>query len=297
MFNKSETDLLNSLMNAMGKTTKTKPLTNNELAEIEKYRDKNGVIDVTGIKDFDKMKYIVDLVDRKNELKEENEENMDEFIQELTDSLLSIAGIDNARIMFTTPETSIQIETKKGEEPKVSVTKSVSTDCQKCNDKKEEVKTSGLCQCNELNECSCDDEKCTCNTNSFKKFEENFKPEIKALFDEDEKIPTVVVHNAGGMLNEPFYNAVKYICEIEHFPNADVYTDYDNNVFCYDNVVLIPNMWNKIYEDAAIIFGKQIIEGQNVYIINPISFEIKHITDPMELWDYVMDPVQERCNN
>ena len=45
-----------------------KPLTDMELSEIEKYRDENGFINVTGIKDFEVMKYISELVDRKNEL-------------------------------------------------------------------------------------------------------------------------------------------------------------------------------------------------------------------------------------
>jgi hypothetical protein len=45
-----------------------KPLTDMELFEIEKYRDENGFINVTGIKDFEVMKYIIELVDRKNEL-------------------------------------------------------------------------------------------------------------------------------------------------------------------------------------------------------------------------------------
>ena len=45
-----------------------KPLTDMELSEIEKYRDENGFINVTGIKDFEEMKYIIKLVDRKNEL-------------------------------------------------------------------------------------------------------------------------------------------------------------------------------------------------------------------------------------
>lgn len=45
-----------------------KPLTNMELSEIEKYRDENVFINVTGIKDFEVMKYIIELVDRKNEL-------------------------------------------------------------------------------------------------------------------------------------------------------------------------------------------------------------------------------------
>lgn len=45
-----------------------KPLTDMELSEIEKCRDENGFINVTGIKDFEVMKYIIELVDRKNEL-------------------------------------------------------------------------------------------------------------------------------------------------------------------------------------------------------------------------------------
>ncbi len=45
-----------------------KPLTDMELSEIEKYRDENVFINVTGIKDFEVMKYIIELVDRKNEL-------------------------------------------------------------------------------------------------------------------------------------------------------------------------------------------------------------------------------------
>ena len=52
-----------------------KPLTDMELSEIEKYRDENGFINVTGIKDFEVMKYIIELVDRKNEL--EYDEKLD----------------------------------------------------------------------------------------------------------------------------------------------------------------------------------------------------------------------------
>ena len=52
-----------------------KPLTDMELSEIEKYRDENGFINVTGIKDFEEMKYIIELVDRKNEL--EYDEKLD----------------------------------------------------------------------------------------------------------------------------------------------------------------------------------------------------------------------------
>lgn len=55
-----------------------KPLTDMELSEIEKYRDENGFINVTGIKDFEVMKYIIELVDRKNELEYDEKKDYSE---------------------------------------------------------------------------------------------------------------------------------------------------------------------------------------------------------------------------
>ena len=55
-----------------------KPLTDMELSEIEKYRDENGFINVTGIKDFEVMKYIIELVDRKKELEYDEKKDYSE---------------------------------------------------------------------------------------------------------------------------------------------------------------------------------------------------------------------------
>lgn len=351
-----ETELLDSLMNLLNKKNKKTQLTEKELNEIEKYRDENGFINLVDVDDFDEMKRIIELVDKKNELEEEaidtpkkdcdvmkyiidlvdnnneiDEEDLNEFVKGLTNDLLKFTGANNARINFEAPNKSIRIEANEGEEPKFTVTTSPSVCSDKLNDSKPNIckcngddfvwKTS-YCQCNsddlklqpELCECGkpkteCDKcEKCceskhnTCETEKSNKIESRkgvFQPNEQALFEieEDDDVPVVVVHNAGGMFNPQYYNAVMHICEIEHFKNDDIYSDNEVNVLCADKVVLLPNVWGKIFDDVAYTFSKQILDGQEVYIINPDNFEIKHITEPMELWDYAMNNIQEEIIN
>lgn len=352
-----ETELLDSLMNLLGKKNKKTQLTEKELNDIEKYRDENGFINLVDVNDFDEMKRIIDLVDKKNELEEEetmetpekdcdimkyiidlvgnnneiddeNKEYLNNFVKGLTDDLLKFTGVNNAKIKFETPNKSIHIEANEGEEPKFSVTTSAST----CNDKPSICKCdsndfvwkTGFCQCNsddlklqpELCDCGkpksecgyCDSGTCcepkhhTCETKNNNKIENRkvvFQPNEQALFEleDDEDISVVVVYNAGGMFNAQFYNAVMHICELEHFKYDDIYSENDVNALCADKVVLLPNAWGKIYESVADTFAKQIMDGQEVYIINPDSFEIKRIMEPLELWDYAMNNVQEEIIN
>ena len=142
-----ETELLDSLMNLLNKKNKKTQLTEKELNEIEKYRDENGFINLVDVDDFDEMKRIIELVDKKNELEEEaidtpkkdcdvmkyiidlvdnnneiDEEDLNEFVKGLTNDLLKFTGANNARINFEAPNKSIRIEANEGEEPKFTVT-------------------------------------------------------------------------------------------------------------------------------------------------------------------------------
>lgn len=274
-----ENELIDSLMNLLGKKTQKKTLTDKELSDIEKYRDEEGFINVTNIKDFDEMKYIIDLVDKKNSLEIENEE-LDDFVKTLSNDLLKFAGVDKATINFETPHTTVNIVANKDEMPKYSVTKNAVDNEQKCDNEKF-TKT-----------CSCCCEPCECKDKTECCKDKTPQTLPKDLFEDDEIENVIVLHNAGGMFNAPFYNAVMHICEIEHFKDTALYSDEEVNPLSADSVILLPNVWGKIYEDVASIFGKQILEGQKVYIIDPETFELKPITDPFELWDYVMTKTQ-----
>ena len=59
---RSEKELLSALLNAKKLATKTNK---NEKYEIEDYRDENGFINLVDVDDFDEMKRIIELVDKK----------------------------------------------------------------------------------------------------------------------------------------------------------------------------------------------------------------------------------------
>lgn len=122
-------------------------------------------------------------------------------------------------------------------------------------------------------------------------------PEINAEEKEemtDPAIDTVVLYEVGGMYNPAFYNAALYICETLHFPSCGVYSEDemgpDETVKTH---VLLPNVWGKIFAGAAEEFGERLKLGEEVYILDPETFELTKINNSLELWNYAMTKVQE----
>ena len=104
----------------------------------------------------------------------------------------------------------------------------------------------------------------------------------------------VALYDVGGMYNPSFFNSVLYICETVHFPEDVVYSE--DELTDEDEItthVLLPNVWGKIYAGAAEEFTDLFKSGDEVFIIDPESFELVQITDLVALWDYAMTKVQE----
>ena len=57
--------------------------------------------------------------------------------------------------------------------------------------------------------------------------------------------------------------------------------------------VLLPNVWGKIFAGAAEEFGERLKLGEEVYILDPETFELTKINNSLELWNYAMTKVQE----
>lgn len=105
---------------------------------------------------------------------------------------------------------------------------------------------------------------------------------------------TVVLYEVGGMYNPSFYNAALYICETLHFPSCSVYSEDemtpDDPVKTH---ILLPNVWGKIFAGAAEEFGERLKMGEEVFILDPETFELIKINNSLDLWDYAMTKVQE----
>ena len=84
------------------------PLTQEELDELETYRDEEGYLDFSKVKDRKNLLRLVELVDRKNAIEEMNERKtqpvtLREHISELIDELLPIMGLHEANLKVSTP--------------------------------------------------------------------------------------------------------------------------------------------------------------------------------------------------
>ena len=100
------------------------PLTKEELDELETYRDEEGYLDFSKVKDRKNLLRLVELVDRKNAIEEMNERKtqpvtLQEHISELIDELLPIMGLHEANLKVSTPAGTASINVKQGEKPVV----------------------------------------------------------------------------------------------------------------------------------------------------------------------------------
>ena len=89
-----------------------------DFSKIEKYRDKDGFINLKNEKDFNKIKEIIDLVNQKNCLEqlEKGEENIQDIADELATELSRLIDEGEVKVKISTPESNGYSEISKNEE-------------------------------------------------------------------------------------------------------------------------------------------------------------------------------------
>lgn len=251
---RNEKDLLSALLNVLPGKNDNKENKNNDKSQlIEKYRDKDGFINLKNVNDINEITKIFNIVDKKNMLELLEKNNLQDLANTIAKNIKDVSGDSIVNVQIKTPFREAYAKVEMPNETNVKLTpESHSEDVAATLDTPVEIVCSG-------------------------------GPVER----------TIVLYDAGGMYNAPFYNAVLHICETQHFKQA-VYRD--NEIDENDNVnvhVLLPNIWGKIYADIADEFSNYIKANEDVYIIDPETFELIKINNSLELWDYAMTLTQE----
>ena len=292
---RNENELLKELAKAAKCEKQPQPLTPGEKSEIEKYRDVDGIIDLTGIKNLSDLQRLVELVDRKNHLEELA--TGQGAAEELIEELLPLMGIDSARLNITTPNGKASVTVEKGNKPVVQYDKKDASH----NDAVDAL-AYGL-----MMPCCAGDEKNKNKEYKFKFPEEWTNTCTQAVVDDtkvcegtksctkscnvkDDRV--VVLENVGGVYNPDFFNAVRYICEMEHFSECGVYTVEEVCQNKVDVYVLLPNAFNMIVESEVNYYVDKLLTGAKVYVINPETFVLTEVNNPFDLYEYAMTDAQ-----
>lgn len=291
MFRK-EQELLDELLKAVKGTQKPKPLTKGELSEIEKYRDSDGIIDLTGVKDMDTLNQVVNLVDRKNHIEElETGNTAQDYVGDLINEILPLIGLEGAKLNISTPSGNASVEVEKGKKPVVKYdipNKEEKEDSTLTYTVKPEwdVEKNTVQPCEIILPEGLEDALLGLYNN---KLQEDITTLEKAS---DERVVQLV--SVGGVYNPQYYNAVHYICDNEHFPECGVYTEDEIVSNKVDIYILLPNAFNKMTIGAVERYAEKMDnDGAAVYIIDPETFELEEITESDELWEYGMTEAQE----
>lgn len=265
---KNESELLATIADTL-KTIKSIKNYNN-FNDIEKYRDKDGFINLTSVKDKKELNRIIDLVETKNFIEElENNTNLQEKAEGLAKSLKDMFNVDSVKVKISTTDGESFAEVGSDKEN---------------NEIIEETSDKGVC----VNDSCCENDKDNKEENLVEKIEDKFIDESV----EDNRV--VVLYNVGGMsFNAPYFNAVLHICENEYFNECGVYGEDETYPEKVDTHILLPNIWCKITTGAIEHFIERMGKGENVYVIDPEFFELHEIVEPYELWDYSMTITQE----
>lgn len=104
---RDEKELLNSLVKILsGETIQTNKITDAENETIERYRDKDGFINLTNVKDNSEVKKVVEMVDKKNYLESLQSKNnsTESKANKLAEELFTMLGVDNIDININTPD-------------------------------------------------------------------------------------------------------------------------------------------------------------------------------------------------
>ena len=248
-----------------------------------------------------------------NELEKVDNIKIDDIPNYICEELLNMLGIEKGEVNVTTPEGKTTITFSKGETPEIKLFDEKGNEMKKCscgekqhcsnceNKSSDETKS-----CTHGSDVMCENCKCEKSSdediiekiynevfgkkqNSSEKIKE--KSEIELL--EDSKVNTIILHNAGGLNNEPFKQAVRFICENYYFNSLVDLDEEANDVETYDKIILLPNVWVKIYEEAADRFAGLIDEGKEVYIFDTETFELIPVEKGYELYNYAMTKMQE----
>ena len=332
---RSEFNLLEQLFRSLEKETccknNYKKQTKNDV-DIEKYRDKDGFINVTKVKDFNEVKDVINAVEKKNREEMNNKKNVESMAEQLASELQDIFNVESVKVSLKTPDGEACVnKTKEEQKPQVcnklvtepvkkfvgvvngveydmvedynkaineaiksgSVSAYTKTEIKTVDDCKEEQHTEEQIQKEVIVEKSHADEKGECgDLGTVNNDEEEF---AEMNFEEDDFGDVVVLYNVGGdVKNYPFYNAVRYILEQEYFPNSGVYEDDEVYPEKVDVNVLLPNMFGKILTEAIEHFAERLADGEEVFVIDPETFELIEIKDESELWDgFSMTKAQE----
>jgi hypothetical protein len=279
---RNENELLKGLLNAIKNTKyvtnledvikKPEPLSNKEKEDMEKYRDMNGNINLTKVKDMDEVNRIVDIVDRKNneELNESNKSIFDDIFGMLDTSIKN--GIN-----YTVKISPDGIKIKSNED--------FFEEHDDVNDKKNVPVYS------EGEPVTYDETKSVVTSESLGEVVGEVKKTLKE-YDNEEVI--VLLDDVGGAVYNPlFYNAVRHICETQYFPINGVYTYQEIEPKESDIAILLPNVWGKITGEFIKTYEEYMENGGKVFVIDPESFECEEIKHSSDLWNFEMSIVQE----
>lgn len=277
---RTENELLKSLFKVINGGAEPKPSAQND-NDIEKYRDADGYINLKNVNDINEIKKVFDIVDKKNYLEylSKKDNNAQDLADMLATELFPFVG-DGAL--------NIKIETPNG------------TGCAKINkiDSNMNVSTDITKYAQVIPSTSQNDAKDTTMGDIVKDNDMNpttIDAETEDANDKKESLNAIMLCDVGGMYNPDFYNAVLHICRVIHFPGEMVLRDdnTDVNTTNITSYILLPNIWGKIFIEAAKEFSGLIEDGHKVFIIDPETFELMQITNPDDLWNYTMTRVQE----
>lgn len=279
---RSENELLKELLNTINNAKyvtnfkdvieKPKPLSNKEKQDLEKYRDEDGFINVTNVKDKNEVNRIMDIVDRKNfEELIENKKNIMDTISEMFDASIK----NGVKYNLTVSPDGIKIKSNED----------FFEEYDDVNDKEND--TVNL----EEEPVTYDETKSIVTSESLGEVVGEIKKTLKE-YDNEEVI--VLLDDVGGAVYNPlFYNAVRHICETQYFPINGVYTYNEIEPKESDIAILLPNVWGKITGEFIKIYEEYMENGGKVFVIDPENFECKEIKHSSDLWDFEMSIVQE----
>lgn len=329
---RNEIDLLSSLFENLKNETKTKKNVNNEI-NLDKYRDENGVIDLRNVKDFAEVKRVIDFVDNKNYLEKLANENaanlstISTMAKNLANDLKELFNAENVEVSVETDEGEAQESSDNNEIKETKAMKQFIgvVNGTEYNTVEEYNKAINEAIKNGSNINAYTETKILSTTDDvvveyghadpvgelgdegievidfddeddfaeISDEEDGWEKDDVVVEDDGNKI--VVLHCVGGdLFNPQFYNATLFICEREYFNKSGVYAEYET---VPDNInvhILLPNTWGKIKNSAAEYFSERLSAGEEVYLIDPETFELVKIHEGFELWDYVMTIVQEQ---
>ena len=246
---------------------------------------------------MNELKKIVDLVDKKNTLEaiQNGDIDINTAAENLAKKLSDIIGADTVNVNIKVPkgEKSVTITAEKPEIKeniyKVGYSEPKEEETSKCMSKGCPKDCKGEC-CVVEGEKPLVAESAVVST-ADEDVENVFELKTEAGFEK-----MYAVREVGGKDNPMFLNAITYICETQHFPEALIlsHNEYeDEDVTGY---ILVPNVWGKMYLSAADEYANLINAGMEVYIIDPQTFELTQITDALDLYKYAMTELEEEMN-